>query len=68
MPTRYFGSLVLHRMDLLVVLLALRLLTPVRVGWDRAFLMLGPFLRYCPVAWEFFLCRPLLFHIVPGVL
>jgi hypothetical protein len=32
------------------------------------FLMHGPFLRYCPVAWEFFLCRPLLLLLVPGVL
>ena len=32
------------------------------------FLMHGPFLRYCPVAWEFFLCSPLLLLLVPGVL
>ena len=31
------------------------------------FLMHGPFVRYCPVAWEFVLCRPLLL-LVPGVL
>ena len=63
MPAWYFGSLVLHRMDRLVILLASRLL-----ALGSGFLMLGPFVRYCPVAWEFFLCRPLLFLIVPGVL
>ena len=31
------------------------------------FLMHGPFVCYCPVAWEFILCRPLLL-LVPGVL
>ena len=32
------------------------------------FLMHEPFLRYCPVAWECFLCRPLLLLFIPGVL